>query len=96
MASPLLGGHPIPACRLHRIGGQAEPAVIHETEVEPRLGVAAPWIVLLLLSTRPETAQAFAGPGGVTLLLGGAVLTVIAYRIMRRIGRLPTETRVFA
>ncbi len=82
---------------------RAEAAVRAELEARQswvsnaaRLGVAAPWIVLLLLSTRPETAQAFAGPGGVTLLLGGAILTVIAYRIMRRIGRLPTETRVFA
>lgn len=61
-----------------------------------RLGVAAPWIVLLILSTRPEAAQAYNAPGGVALIVGGAVVTVIAYRVMLRIGALPTEARWFA
>lgn len=61
-----------------------------------RLGVAAPWIVLLLLSTRPEATQAYNAPGGLALIGGGAVVTFIAYRVMLRIGALPTETRWFA
>lgn len=61
-----------------------------------RLGVAAPWIVLLILSTRPEAAQAYNAPGGIALIAGGAVVTLIAYRVMLRIGALPTEARWFA
>ncbi len=61
-----------------------------------RLGVAAPWIVLLLLTTRPEAAVAYNSPGGVALILGGLVVSVIAYRIMVAIGRLPEERRWFA
>ncbi len=61
-----------------------------------RLGVAAPWIVLLILSTRPEAAQAYNAPGGLLLIAGGAVVTCIAYRVMLRIGALPTEARWFA
>lgn len=61
-----------------------------------RLGVAAPWIVLLILSTRPEAAQAYNAPGGIALIAGGAVVTFIAYRVMLRIGALPTEARWFA
>ncbi|MET4099722.1 tight adherence protein B [Agrococcus sp. UYP10] len=61
-----------------------------------RLGVAAPWIVLLILSTRPEAAQAYNAPGGLLLITGGAVVTCIAYRVMLRIGALPTEARWFA
>ncbi|SFS15657.1 tight adherence protein B [Agrococcus baldri] len=61
-----------------------------------RLGVAAPWIVLLILSTRPEAAQAYNAPGGIVLIAGGAVVTFIAYRVMLRIGTLPTEARWFA
>lgn len=61
-----------------------------------RLGVAAPWIVLLILSTRPEAAQAYNAPGGLALIGGGAVVTFIAYRVMLRIGALPTEARWFA
>lgn len=61
-----------------------------------RLGVAAPWIVLLILSTRPEAAQAYNAPGGIVLITGGAIVTFIAYRVMLRIGTLPTEARWFA
>lgn len=61
-----------------------------------RLGVAAPWIVLLILSTRPEAAQAYNAPGGLVLIAGGAVVSVIAYRVMLRIGALPTESRWLA
>ncbi|WP_026373406.1 type II secretion system F family protein [Agrococcus lahaulensis] len=61
-----------------------------------RLGVAAPWIVLLILSTRPEAAQAYNAPGGLLLIAGGAVVTLIAYRVMLRIGALPVEARWFA
>jgi tight adherence protein B len=59
-----------------------------------RLAVAAPWAVLVLLGTQSQTLHAYDSPGG-TLLLGiGAVLCVIAYRLMLRIGRLPEDRRV--
>jgi tight adherence protein B len=61
-----------------------------------RLGVAAPWIVLLLLSTRPEAAVAYNSPGGIVLIVGGLVLSVIAYRLMLFIARIPEERRWFA
>ena len=59
-----------------------------------RLSVVAPWVVLVLLSTRAEAANAYNTPAGGTVLLAGAVSTVLAYRLMVRAGRLPTETRV--
>lgn len=61
-----------------------------------RLGVAAPWIVLALLATRPEAAAAYNSPGGVILIAGGLVVSVIAYRAMIALGRLPEERRWFA
>ena len=61
-----------------------------------RLGVAAPWIVLALLATRPEAAAAYNSPGGVALIAGGLVVSVIAYRAMIALGRLPEERRWFA
>ncbi|PJJ71386.1 tight adherence protein B [Diaminobutyricimonas aerilata] len=60
-----------------------------------RLGVAAPWIVLVLLSTRPEAAMAYNAPAGVALIVVGVGVTVVAYRIMIGIGRLPEERRWF-
>ncbi|GAA2001189.1 type II secretion system F family protein [Brevibacterium samyangense] len=59
-----------------------------------RLAVAAPWIVLALLSTRPETAAAYNTAQGASLLLVGLVVSVVAYAVMKRIGRLPAEPRV--
>lgn len=61
-----------------------------------RLGVAAPWLVLLLLASRPEAAQAYNSPVGAAVLATGAVVTIVAYRIMLAIGRLSAERRLFA
>lgn len=60
-----------------------------------RLGVAAPWIVLLLLASRPEAAQAYNSPSGVTVIIVGLAVSVLAYRAMRALGRLPEEKRWF-
>lgn len=60
-----------------------------------RLGVAAPWIVLLLLASRPEAAQAYNSPTGVTVIVAGLIVSVLAYRVMRALGRLPEEKRWF-
>lgn len=61
-----------------------------------RLGVAAPWLVLLLLAARPEAVRAYNSPAGVALLAAGFVVTVVAYRLMVAVGRLPEERRWFA
>ena len=60
-----------------------------------RLGAAAPWIILILLTTRPEAALAYNTPAGTALVLGGLVVSVLAYRIMIAFGRLPEERRWF-
>ncbi len=60
-----------------------------------RLGVAAPWIVLAMLLARPEAASAYNSPAGTSVILGGLVVTVVAYRVMIGIGRLPEERRWF-
>ncbi len=59
-----------------------------------RLAVVAPWVVLVLLSTRAEAAAAYNTPAGVTVLTVGALSTVLAYRLMVKVGRLPVEVRV--
>lgn len=59
-----------------------------------RLAVAAPWMVLALLSTRPQNAAAYNSASGVTVLAVGGAATLIAYRLMMRLGRLPEDARV--
>ncbi|KGJ72715.1 hypothetical protein GY21_13480 [Cryobacterium roopkundense] len=61
-----------------------------------RLGVAAPWIILALLATRPEAAFAYNTPAGVGVIVGGLVVSVVAYRVMIALGRLPEERRWFS
>jgi tight adherence protein B len=82
---------------------RAELAVRSEAEARQswvvsaaRLGVAAPWVVLLLLSSRPEAASAYNSPLGLTVLGVGLLVTVVAYRLMVALGRLPEERRWFA
>lgn len=60
-----------------------------------RLGVAAPWIVLIMLASRPEAAAAYNTPAGVAVIVAGLGITVIAYRAMVALGRIPEERRWF-
>lgn len=59
------------------------------------LGAVAPWVILVLLLLRPEGSRAYTSPEGVALILGGAAVSFIAFRIMLRIGRLPEPRRWF-
>ncbi|MHB1173246.1 MAG: type II secretion system F family protein [Lacisediminihabitans sp.] len=60
-----------------------------------KLGVAAPWVILLLLASRPEAVAAYNTSTGVGLIVGGLAVTVVAYRIMLGLGRMPEERRWF-
>jgi tight adherence protein B len=59
-----------------------------------RLAVAAPWVLLVLLATRPQAVAAYNTAAGVFVLASGALVSIVAYRLMMRIGRLPVEVRV--
>lgn len=59
-----------------------------------RLAVAAPWLVLLLMSVQSDVVRRYASPSGVVVLVTGGVACAVAYRAMMRIGRLPTERRL--
>jgi tight adherence protein B len=61
-----------------------------------RLAVSAPWLVLLMMSFQREVISRYASPTGVLILVVGTGLCLVAYRLMLRIGRLPTERRVIA
>lgn len=80
-----------------------EQAVRHEAEARQswvrgaaRLGVVAPWVVLVMLATRPEAAAAYNTAGGMTVILVGLGVTLVAYRLMMALGRLREEGRWFA
>jgi tight adherence protein B len=66
------------------------------TVVGARLAVAAPWLVLLMLSFQRDVISRYSSPEGVVVLAVGGGLTLVAYRVMVRIGRLPVEKRVLS
>ena len=89
---------------LRNLGAYLREDIALRAEVEARqswvrnaakLGVAAPWCILLLLATRPEASLAYNSAGGALLIACGAGVSVIAYRIMLAVGRLPQEKRWF-
>lgn len=59
-----------------------------------RLALCAPWALLLLLSLQPETVQAYNTTAGALVLLAGGGTSLVAYRVMLRIAKLPDERRV--
>jgi tight adherence protein B len=61
-----------------------------------RLAVAAPWLVLLMLSFQREVISRYASPAGVAVLVVGGACCLVAYRLMVRIGRLPEERRILS
>ncbi len=64
------------------------------TVVAARVAAAAPWIVLLLVASGPQGRRAFDSVEGMVVLIGGAVATIVGYRMMLALGRLPEEPRV--
>lgn len=59
-----------------------------------RLALVAPWVVLGLMATRPQAAQAYDSTTGLVLIVIGAGVSLIAYRVMLQIARLPQDERV--
>jgi tight adherence protein B len=66
------------------------------TVVGARLAVAAPWLVLLMLSFQRDVITRYSSPEGAVVLVVGGGLSLVAYRLMVRIGRLPVERRVLS
>lgn len=64
------------------------------TVTAARVAAAAPWLVLLMMSTRPEAADAFDSVTGATVIGAGAVATLVGYRLMLRAARLPQDPRL--
>jgi tight adherence protein B len=102
MARHVGGTELVPVLRALSGSVRAEAAL--RAEVESRqswirgaavLGVVAPWVILGLLVLRPEGARAYSTPEGVVLIVAGAGVSFVAYRLMLRIGRLPEPRRWF-
>ena len=90
---------------LRTLGGdlRQESAIRQEVEarqgwirIAARIGVAAPWVVLAMLSTRPEAVAAYNSASGIIVIFVGLGISVVAYRSMLAVGILPEPRRWFA
>ncbi|MEN9517372.1 MAG: hypothetical protein RLZZ159_1238 [Actinomycetota bacterium] len=57
------------------------------------LASAAPWLLLVLLSSQKTTVEAFSTSAGKGILITGVMMTAIAYLWMERVGHLPEPAR---
>ncbi|WP_354002867.1 type II secretion system F family protein [Microbacterium elymi] len=102
MARQVGGTELVPVLRALATSVRADAALRAEVEARQSwirgaavLGVVAPWVILALLAMRPEGAHAYSSPQGIALILVGAVVSFLAYRVMIRLGRLPEPRRWF-
>jgi tight adherence protein B len=57
------------------------------------LAVAAPWVVLVVIGSRGDTASSYQTLQGTLILVIGALVSFVAHRMMRSIGALPEQRR---
>lgn len=57
------------------------------------LATAAPWLLLILLSTQDSTVEIYSTPSGALVLSLGVVMTATAYIWMEKVGSLPAAPR---
>lgn len=60
-----------------------------------KLALAAPWIIVLFLASRPENVEIYNTTEGLTILLLGLTVSLIAYRLIGLLGNLAKPKRVF-
>lgn len=103
MAREVGGTELVPTLRALGAAVRADAALRAEVEARQSwiraaavLGAVAPWVILGLLALRPEAAAAYGTPEGIALILAGAAVTLVAFRLMVRVGRLPEPRRWFA
>lgn len=103
MSRQVGGTELVPVLRALATSVRAEAALRGEVESRQSwtkgaavLGVIAPWGILGMLALRPEGAAAYSSGLGVIVIVAGAFVSVLAYRLMIRVGRLPEPKRWFA
>jgi tight adherence protein B len=102
MAREVGGTELVPVLRSLSAAVRADATVRAEAEARQSwvrgaavLGVVAPWVVMILLAIRPEGARAYSSAEGVVLIVVSAAVSVVAFRLMLRLGRLPEPRRWF-
>ena len=59
-----------------------------------KLAISAPWLTVGVLSTRADARESYFSSGGIKLLEACLLVSLCAYWLMNRIGRLPAASRI--
>lgn len=76
------------------VGGQIE-AKQGWVSGTAKIAVTAPWIVVAMLSSRPENIAAYNSLAGISVLVTGFLVSIFAYRLVILFGSIPESPRVF-
>lgn len=60
-----------------------------------KLAIVAPWIIVATLSSRPENVAIYNTNQGLTILISGLLVSLVAYRVVALFGALTRPVRVF-
>ena len=60
-----------------------------------KLGLLAPWVLLLVLCVNERNRASFDSPPGGLLLLGGFAISLLAFRLVVQAGKMKANPRVF-
>lgn len=60
-----------------------------------KLALIAPWIIISFLTSRPENVEIYNTEEGLTILLVGLIVSLLAYRLIGFLGNLTRPQRVF-
>jgi len=60
-----------------------------------KLAIVAPWLIVAFLSSRPENVNIYNSSEGLTVLVFGLIVSLIAYRLVAMLGYLSKPQRIF-
>lgn len=60
-----------------------------------KIAIAAPWIIIVLLSMQPGNLQVYSSEAGTSILIVGLSVSIFAYRLIRLLGGFDSPPRVF-
>lgn len=60
-----------------------------------KVALLAPWLIALVLIQVPQNKEAFASEFGAVILVLGLLLSLVAYALVNRMGKLPMPGRLF-
>lgn len=93
----------IPALRIQAQQARTDLALLNELQSKQgwvvgtaKLGLVSPWVIVAMLSLRPENAVVYNSAAGAAILGIGLLISIGAYRLIHYLAALPEQPRVLS